>query len=353
MNPPPVPDPSLNPPGKKSSAHHAASASLLAPLMVIFVSVAFHAVQKDSHMPPIANFVAGLCATLLLACGVACAIVGLCGIRQHGSSGILGKSLAGLVINAVLMLVFIGGFVAGVNKGLKSRQAARDLQAAAKDIQAGLRESFDPEKGITNFNHEQVDEFQRKLHAASSNLTGDDALVVKATAAHVGRVQVAGRELEAVVKELTEAHILDFSDVTAKDQLQSRRVVVQRFAEVNQKLASVISNSEALFRADLKRLGVSPAVTDSAMRGFHNAAVQRNSLLLQIRAADARMARGMTGILDLLEENWGAWKHDDATGKILFTRTGLVGPYNQFLDEVQTAGQNEINAQRRLINLRN
>ena len=167
------------------------------------------------------------------------------------------------------------------------------------------------------------------------------------------RMEVAGRELEAVVQELTEAHVLDLHDVTAKDQLQSRRLVVQRFAAVNQKLANVISNSETLFRADLKRLGVSPAATEQAMSGFHNAAIQRNSLLLQIRGADARMAKSMSGILDLLEENWGAWKHDDATGKILFTRTGLVGPYNQFLDEVQTAGQNEINAQRRLINLRN
>src|SRR5512134_2039377 len=103
--PPPVP------PGKgtKSLAHQAALGSLLAPLLAVLVVAAVRAAW-DTKPTAAAGMLVGGFAVLLIAAGLALAIIGLCGIREHGTRGILGRSIAGLLINGVLFIAFAVAF---------------------------------------------------------------------------------------------------------------------------------------------------------------------------------------------------------------------------------------------------
>jgi len=77
---------------------------------------------------------------------------------------------------------------------------------------------------------------------------------------------------------------------------------------------------------------------------------EQNRLVLAIRNADTRMMTGMTGVLDLLESNWGKWKSDSEL--VTFEDTALARKYNALIQEIQAAGEAQISAQRKLVNLR-
>ena len=78
--------------------------------------------------------------------------------------------------------------------------------------------------------------------------------------------------------------------------------------------------------------------------------VTTHDTLLAIRNADTRMMTGMTGVLDLLENNWGKWKSDSEL--VTFEDTALARKYNALIQEIQAAGEAQISAQRKLVNLR-
>ncbi|MDZ7615667.1 MAG: hypothetical protein U1E05_01610, partial [Patescibacteria group bacterium] len=82
-------------------AKQAALASVVAPGIAVLVNVLAISATQDSRAGKLAIGIAGLS---LIVVGLICAIVGLCGIRKHGRKGILGRSIAGLLINGFLIV---------------------------------------------------------------------------------------------------------------------------------------------------------------------------------------------------------------------------------------------------------
>ena len=163
-------------------------------------------------------------------------------------------------------------------------------------------------------------------------------------------VQVASRALENALARLKEAQVLQFTGVTRKEELRSRRDVVQRYAAANDRVRAVATNSSTFFRTELQRLGASPESIEKSTREMEQATREQNRLVLAIRNSDTRMMTGMTGVLDLLENNWGKWKSDSEL--VTFEDTALARKYNALIQEIQAAGEAQISAQRKLVNLR-
>jgi hypothetical protein len=105
MDAPPIISPNLPPlpPTKKPFAFQAAQASVLAPLISIGLGIAVN-LGLGSQPTPSARIITGSLCTLLIGLGFFFGITALFGIRRYGGKGILGRAIAGIVINGLLLI---------------------------------------------------------------------------------------------------------------------------------------------------------------------------------------------------------------------------------------------------------
>jgi hypothetical protein len=341
-------------PEKESFAYTAAKLGLYGPLIAIVLNTAL-AVQSRSATAGapgvvIAKLIVPLLSLLFIAAGAVCAIVALCNVSRLGKERLLGRGIAGLVISGGLVAIFVAGFAHGFTRAVHARETRQELRNADRELRSSLRNSFDSEKGITNVDFKKVEEYRDKLDKAASKLGPEDARVAKVASAYLGEVQVASRALDHALTRLKEAEVLQFIGVTNRDQLESRKQVVQGYAEANERVRDVVTNSSTFFRAELQKLGASPEGVEKSARDMETAMREQNKLVLSIRNADTRMTSAMTQMLDLLDKNWGKWKAESEVVK--FDDSAAARKYNFLLSEIQGAAETQIAAQRKLVNSR-
>ncbi len=287
----------------------------------------------------------------LTTAGLVAAIIGLCGIREYGTRGLLGKGIAGSIINGVLLIVFGIAAVAGFNKAIASRQLSQNLHNDAQDMQASVKQSYNPKTGITNTDFKTFDKMQGDMNAAAQTMSGDDALASQAMSRYLARMRSGMEQYHAAATQLRTAHILSTADLTDKAQIASRRQLLQDFMAANENLKNVTTNSETSLRADLDSLKISPAKIDAVMAGFDAKFAPRRDLDLKIRECDDRMAQSMSAILDLLETDWGQWHFSATDKKIYFDRTAARRVYQESIQSIKVTSEEQVTLQGELVNL--
>lgn len=98
--PPPLPL------AKKPFAAQAAQASFLAPIIAFGIGILVN-IGNAGHTSPLVGIITGSVCTILILLGFVFAIIALLGIRHHGKKGILGRAIAGLCINGILIAFII------------------------------------------------------------------------------------------------------------------------------------------------------------------------------------------------------------------------------------------------------
>jgi hypothetical protein len=129
---PPIisPKPPPLPVSGKPFAFQAAQASLFAPLVAIGMSMVVN-VGMGNQAAPLVKIITGSLCVLLIVLGFVFGIVALFGVRRHGKKGILGRAIAGVCINGILvalMLVSIPGFMAAAKRAKEMRQQQNSEQ---------------------------------------------------------------------------------------------------------------------------------------------------------------------------------------------------------------------------------
>ena len=120
----PVKPPPLPSSHQKPFAAQAAQASLLAPLTAVGVSIVVN-VGMGNQASPLVKIITGSLCVLLIVLGFVFGIVALSGARRHGRKGILGRAIAGVCINGILialMAVSIPGFIKMAERANQMRQ---------------------------------------------------------------------------------------------------------------------------------------------------------------------------------------------------------------------------------------
>jgi hypothetical protein len=351
MNPPSSPNPPPLPPNSRPSsfARQAASGSLIAPLLAIAVrAITLSATEGSSTTKTIVA-----CVTIaLILIGFVLAIIALGRAQTYGADGTVGKSIAGLAINGAIVAFFIIGFISGYSKRVQARRdALDDIQTAAQEIRGDVKNSFDPEKGITNVDAHQLDHLQQQLQGAAQKLSGDDAILMQVMAAQVNRMQTSLQRYQSSVGNLRDTHVLTQLDIKNKQDLASRREVVKRFLAANDDLKRVIDNSESNIRSDLVNRKIAASKIDAVIAGYHSKAAVANLTTSQIRKCDDRMGNALIGALNLLEEQWGNWNYNTAADQIRFQNNAAADAYSQFITEIQDASEKQLELQRKLVTL--
>jgi hypothetical protein len=124
--PPPIVSPMAPPPKPgKSIYHQAALASILAP----FISIVLNMMIESSRGGRVPSRQEVLCDAifimLIIFMGFVCGIVALCGIRKHGTAGLLWRPIIGMSIFILLFLLAIPNFLYARKKALERREQQR------------------------------------------------------------------------------------------------------------------------------------------------------------------------------------------------------------------------------------
>lgn len=341
-SPPPLPG------RERSFAPVAGLLSVMAPIVAVILVVSFW-----GSGPVTANFNKALGAVcfFLTVSGITLGVIALCAVERQGRKNILGRSILGLVLNGFFIVACLAGFFQQAKRKADQRAASfRNLQDEVKRIQEDTRKSFNRTNGITGQDSQQLSRLKSMMEDSSKNVSGDEGLVFKAGAMHVGNIEAAAKPYHLAVKELQQTKPLDMSLVKSREELGERKAVVRRFIEANDNFTKVIARSETSYREELIRLKASDQVVEKAMAGFRKSA--RLGLLIEIRGTDARLGAAMLGALELMERGWGQWKYNEAREKIIFQNTADVEAFNGFMAEMSAASKDQIAVQERLVNLK-
>ena len=117
---------------KKPFAFQAAQASLLAPAIAFGLGIVVN-VGMGGQLPPLAAIIVGSISIVLILLGFIFGIIGLLGVRRYGKKGILGRSIAGICINGILIALMV------ISIPMYKRMAER-----AKEIQQQKSEQQQP-----------------------------------------------------------------------------------------------------------------------------------------------------------------------------------------------------------------
>ena len=347
MNPPPLPKP------EPSAAHRCALGSVIAPLIAILVAIVVHV--TSTAPPPAVLIITGLIGIGLVIVGFVTGILGLTGIRQHGTRGLLGKGIAGVVINGALLVCFgvaaVAGFNNSVKKAIANQKLSQNLNADEQQLRDNARQSFNSKTGITNADFSSLDKMKGDLDSAAPALTGDKASFAKAMSDYLEKVRASMKNYQDASIELRAARILVTSNLTSVTQIESRREVLQNFITANENMENVITNSEDSIRADLSSMNVSQDMIDRTITGFDSTFLPRRDLSLQIRECDDRMSHSMGAILNLLETDWGRWHFNSFDQELYFDDAADREIYSDSLHDIRLAGQQQIQLQGELVNL--
>jgi|GEM_PF-2867587 len=349
MNPPPLPPTPA--PEKKSFAHQAALAGLAAPVVAILLNAATTATRSgtDPHTAKVVGLVVGLAALAIILGGLVMGTIALAGIPRYGSSGLLGRGIAAIAINGVLLVFFAIGFVAAIGHNAKNRQMLREMAATQQEFQDKTRNAYNSETGITNVDLDGVHRVRDQFDNAARSMSGDDAAFARVMSAFLGRMETAGKEYQAAADTMTGARILNLGTLTDKGQINGRRDIVQKFMGANTRLESVVSHAETDLQAALVKEHVPQDKIDDAMAGFRSKASAQYSLLLKIRADDRQMGQAMLDTLDLLESNWGKWTYDTGADTVTFDDTTARTSYQQLMATIEAASKDQIATQGKLV----
>ena len=346
MNPPPLPKVE----NSKSRPRQLALASLLAPGLALALSAAIRAANANAEPARATQMILGSVSLLLIGSGFVFAIVALASIPRHGSRGVLGRGIAGLILNGVFLALLLVGIILGVSRSAKIRQANKDIKAVAEDVSQSLRESYDPEKGVTNLDSAKLDRLAREYKNAAGKMSGDEAVVMKANADYLAAAQKKFKTYQVALKAFTEAEVLDLATLTEKTQIQARREIVRRFLEANTGFEVALRDAEKIIRANLVKARLEASKIEKAMQAYNSSAGPQRSVTLQIRECDRQIGESVLAVLELLESQWGQWRYHASLNEITFSESGHNKAYEDLLGVIQATGEKQVKLQGLLVN---
>jgi hypothetical protein len=344
MMPPPLP---LSARGQNDNtfSNRASLACLLSPLILIALGFGFRFASRSWTGPKLATatMVFGGVSCLLILVGLIMGILALLLMKSGGRTRIVVCSLGGLAVIGAQIALAVPHVLEARARSIAHQDAMLNTVAAGKDVSPQTEGSLK-----TNGDSVNLNKFSQAPDQAARISAADQVLRAKGTQAYLARLQAVQQAYENAFSNLTAARVLSTSNLVARESIEERRAIVQAFLNCNADVKNFASGSEDNYRAELVRLNVSQAGIEDALKTFHKSSLQQIPALLEIRAEDDRMGRGMLAVLDLLDVHWGHWTYNEATSHVRFEKVDVAEEYNAALLGIVDATTQRAAAEKRL-----
>ena len=76
----------------------------------------------------------GIASSIIILLGLICGVTALCGIRNHGKKGILGKALCGIIVPLLFSALLIPSFMAARSRAIKGKQNQMSVEDRVRDL---------------------------------------------------------------------------------------------------------------------------------------------------------------------------------------------------------------------------
>jgi hypothetical protein len=157
-------------------------------------------------------------------------------------------------------------------------------------------------KAALNGIQEKIDEF-----SADSNQVVQ--AVGRAMAAFADRYKAELKHYTDTTSAVAEADVLNFTSVTSKAVLTTRREGILKFIAAADRLKQFTLDIEQVLRVELMKRNIPSNAMEVAVRDFRMGMAQRGtSLALQMRDMDINQGQALLSLTDFLENQWGTWK---------------------------------------------
>jgi hypothetical protein len=256
-----------------------------------------------------------------------------------------------IAISALIGAVVIGGGY-WVYTQVRSKQAqVAKNRATLKEFEATsdafLRETKErledgnPVDGAA----ERAAQFRQAMGQAAANMTGDDALALRAGERVMGAMQPYLSSYEKAFSAFQTKGGLDPKSLTSRDEIGERLSLLTEFETANQEFLKFVRGFQAQYRAELAKLNFPPAKLDATARDFTRGA--NVNTIIEIRGTDTELCVAMRGYLESLQTEWGKWKSSEGT--VIFENTAAAGTFNTHAEKVQEIAARQAELQQKVL----
>lgn len=280
---------------------------------------------------------------LLIFVGVLFGIIALCGVSKYGRRGLLAPALLGTVLNAALAITLAGGLFSRIASHVQAQvQTRQELTRMAQEVKKDMNST----NGISA---QKLDRYKDSLQNAAQNLSGDDSLVMKASAEYISSISDLRKNVDAASSNLLDANVLRMVTVTNVSQFEDRKKLVQGYLDANEALKNFFGNGADQFSGAMRRWHVPENRINAELRGYRQKADAVNPKVVAVRDYETRISKDMLSILSLEEANWGSWSVDALSGTLKFDKDDLRQQYKVLLTDIRAANTDEKKAEMALL----
>lgn len=260
--------------------------------------------------------------------------------------GIL-AALAMLVAMTVLTLGSLGVFNFRFlrDQNITAREAARQLEKSAGDERVRMAQSI--RNGEIQGGDAAMARIQGQLEETAAKLNTADAAAARAMANFMGRMRGEVRDYQVAAAHFTQAQLFRPS-FTDKGAIDENRKIVREFLAQNARLSETLNNGESMLRGEMDGLKIPAQTRDNTLAGFSRSQAAIRPVQMRIRACDQTLGDAALVALDLFERHWGRWRRETSTGDIFFADQAARISYGALIQQVQTAADQQAQAQEEL-----
>ncbi len=331
----------------RNPAQTAARASLIAPLLVIGLSVLMRAADVEGPERRIVAIAQGVIALVVLLIGVGAAVYALVASRRYGREGVIGRAVTGLCLN--------GGMLA---LGLFAMGLAMNLAGNRSQVNQGLAELDRQVERLHELNREQIESGEMRPEAVER--IQDMAKVMEETASKGTQREAASMQAMASVLRDAAAHMqtyqsafdafnaaggIDAATLKTLEQIDERLKLLAALDEANEKLD--VFHDEA--PAELRKKMIDAKVSSDEVIKVHGGFMKTYplELLKGIRQTDRTICAEAKTMLTTLHDQWGRWRVEGE--ELLIDDDAAMTTYNRAFESLMAAADKQHQLQQEVL----
>jgi hypothetical protein len=261
------------------------------------------------------------------------------------------KSYTGLiVVCSIIGLVLIVGIVTGISVFVKQQVVKREemakIEKRAAEERVKMADSI--RDGNVADGNAALGRIKDQLGQSASHLSGADAAAARGMANYLGKVQGNLQTYGAEMNKLMQAKVLSFN-IQDRATIEQHRQLIRDFLAANNNLIETLQHGEDLLRAELDAEKVPAFTRDQTLRGYEKSQVELRPLQMRVRKCDQTLGESALAVLDLLDQNWGKWERNEASGRLRFQDNATLASFNDLIKKIQTAAADQEKAQQEML----
>jgi hypothetical protein len=334
----------------RNAAQSAALASLLAPLLSFIMNAGLRESSKETPAVAVVQVAGTL---ILLAIGLVAGIVALALIGRHGSQGVVGRALAGILICGLGFGVLVFAVVEGLQKGRQSARAAAEItrltESHRRENEQLLQRSIAGED-VNSKILGSTDRLAEEMRQSAASMPESERAITAALAETVEGIGREFRKKDQPFAALRAAGGVSPSGLTSPQAIRDRLALVEQCEQANRALLAAIPTWPDQLRQRLRARNVAADRVERVVAGFTKEF--RADLITAIHGDDGEMVTQMRVVLIVLQGSYGRWRYDRARDTVVFNGPGLVEQYNTANRAISTIAQHQRERQQQFLDAR-